>query len=120
MDIDDRTRKEHLMNEIGNRQPQLMQVMPIVTSLVTDGCAVEVAEERDPLTGQSYKELIVSHLTGHQYRMRFYDKERARQVGRALIKQTAHEDRTDVKAPTPLRDSMRALAAEGDGDEDSD
>lgn len=81
-------------------------VMPIITTMPTDSCSVGVLEETEATTGRTYRELVVIHPNGTQINLRFYNLERARQVGRALVKSTPKDERGE-KIPTPLRDSMR-------------
>lgn len=68
-----------------------------------------MVEETNQITGQTYRELVLLHQTsGTQFNVRFHDRERARMVGRSLIKETPKDER-GVKSPTPLRDSLAAF-----------
>jgi hypothetical protein len=98
----------------GGAVPETPQValQPIATTIPTDSCSLGVVEERDPLTGRSYRDLVVLYPNGFQYNLRFFDLERARQIGRALIKHTPQDER-GVGARTPLQDMARKLAEEG-------
>lgn len=74
---------------------------------ILGGCQIAIIAERNPLTGQTYKELQAFHPSGHVYKLRF-PLDSARQIGRALIKDVTHElDAAGVTAPTPLRDSLK-------------
>jgi hypothetical protein len=77
--------------------------------MVMEHAQIGVVEERDPLSGRTFRELRVMHPNGTQWNLRFHDMGVAARVGGALIKSTPMDER-GVKAPTPLADSMRELA----------
>lgn len=66
-----------------------------------------MVEETNAVTGQTYRELVLLHqASGTQFSIRFNDRERARQIGRALIKETPKDNRGEAPK-TPLKDAMR-------------
>lgn len=88
--------------------------VPIVHIIPGDACQTAIVEETNGVTGQTYRELVLLHQeSGTQFSIRFNDRERARQIGRALIKDTP-KDQRGVVSPTPLRDSLQAFIEKDD------
>jgi hypothetical protein len=88
-----------------------VQLQPIVTTIITESCSLGVSEETDPLSGRTYRDLVIGYPNGLQYNIRFYDEHRRKLIGRGLLKATPKDER-GVSSPSPLQDLARRLAEE--------
>lgn len=99
---------------------QQVMTQPVLTIIPADSCTIGVVEEQNGVTGETYRDLILLHPhTGQQFNVRFFNREKAQQVGRGLIRDTPKDERGEPLR-TPLRDMARKLAEdakEGSDDE---